>query len=242
MNEKIFKEKVEDYAVLKIEQDEHSRRLGKIATIAKMATGMKPNEFRDLAGVIYSTTPVARDKAAKAGKNPKTKLDRVVEQFANLYSALTLLGHGDKVERLLANRGIEVKESYEGSLTDKYRTEANGKKIEKLTAMWEEEMAGASLPPTMPERTKMLIDAAVTTKADVEAIREKFTGEEFVEAAQDAEVKKPHLAKAIGIKVTAIKSGEEAAEEKVAAVTEDIAKLSEVMEVLGGGSGEEESS
>jgi methylglyoxal synthase len=240
MHAKIFKEKVEDYAVLKIEQGEHGRRLGKISSIAKMAIGMKPNEFRDLTSVIYSTTPAAREKAAKKDKAPKTKLDNVVEQFCNLYSALTLLGHGERVERLLANRGIEVKETYEGSLTDRYRADAKGKKIEKLNAMWEEEMCGQEMPQTILERAKMLIDSAVTTKADIEVIREKFSGEELVEAATAADVKKQHLSKAIGIKVTAIKSGEDAADEKVAAVIEDAAKLSECMDVLGGGTGDEE--
>lgn len=243
MKEKIFKEKVEDYAVLRVEQGEHQRRMGKIANIAKLALGMKSQEFKSLADAIYSTTPVARDKASKGGKNPKTKLDRVIEQFADMYSALALLGHAEKVERLLNNRGIKVGEAYEGALIGKYKTDVFGKKLEKLNAMWDEEFRGVDMPRTAPERAKALIDSAVTTKNDIEVIREKFTGEEFEDAANDAEVKKPHLARAVSIRVVAIKSGDDKADEKATEVAEDANRLAEVMEVLkGGGSDEEESS
>ena len=95
------------------------------------------------------------------------------------------------------------------------------------------------MPKTMPERAKVLIDSAVTTKADVEAIREKFTSEEFEEAANDSEVKKGHLNRGISIRVTAIRSGEDAADEKATEIAEDCNKLAEAMECLKGEGGGE---
>jgi len=238
-DEALFKEKVDEFAVLRIERGEQSSRLSKTAKLAKNLIGMKGSDYKKITNIIYSTTPAAKERADKKNtskKKPLTKLEKAAEQFAELYSQLTLLGEGNRLELLMANKGVKIEAAFEGALTDKYELRKPSEKTEEL---WEELMGGEEIPATTQERAKCLINAGLVCLNDVAEISDKMNKEILEEAAEDCGVIKKHLVKAVGLRVKAIKKGEDVIPEAVDAISSDAEQLCETLSAMIPGEKEE---
>lgn len=230
-DEALFKEKVEELAVLKIERGEHGRRLGKTAKLAKALIGMKGGEFRKLTNVIYSTTPAAKEAADKRGvKKYVTKLERMADDFAQLYTQLALLGQGERLEKLLANKGVVL--SLNESFDPEAKFEARGKIGDNVAELWEEVLAGEEIPRTSKERAKLLIDSGLVCLNDMEELRQKMSGPVLDEIAEDCGVAKRHLVRTVGLKVKEIRKGDDVIPDAVEQIATDAEQLCEALNAM----------
>ena len=230
-DEALFKEKVEELAVLKIERGEQGRRLGQTAKLAKGVIGMKGAEFRKLTNIIYSTTPAAKESAERRGaKKYVSKLERIAEDFAQLYSQLTLLGQNERLEKLMTNKGVEL--SLNSAVDPEARYEARAKLNDRTAELWEEIMGSEKLPRTAKERATALINSGIVCLNDMAAIGEKMTGPILDDIAEDCGVAKRHLVRTVGLKVKEIRKGEDVIPEAVDAISADAEQLCEALSAM----------
>lgn len=228
-DEKLFNERVDEFAVKKVERKEQGANLARAAKLAKAFVGMSSSEYRRLSATIYSTTPAAKELAEKAGKKATSKLEKVADQFAELYSQLVLLGEGERMERLLANRGVKVEAAVEGILTEKYQGK---KKVnDGLAELWDE-VIGGEIPREPSERAKVLVQSGVACLNDIANIDAEMSSEILEEAADDCGVVKAHLSKAINLRYKAISKGEDVISEAVDQITADTEQLVDTLNAL----------
>lgn len=229
MKEKIFKEKVNDFAVLKIEQKQHQKRCSKFGKLAKLCSGMKPKQFKLISDIMYDTS---EDALKRQDKEKKTEIQKIASKFIDAFTSLSLIGESERLTSILSNFGIDVKETYEGAATERFSGVMTEKKFAKFEQIWDDEFAGMEIPNGHIERVKALVRASVEVRSDIENIKEKTTGDPLDAAAEESEVRKAHLTKAVNIAVISIDKGEGEADEKINEILAESSDLVNTLNVL----------